>query len=209
VTLVVVTGTGTDVGKTWVTAGVAAILRARRIPTRAWKPAQSFAPDDRVTDAESLAVGTGQDAYDICPSHRWLPTPMAPPMAAAALGLPRFTIADLVAECPADDADGVLFVEGAGGVRSPLADDGDTRALADALRPDVVLLVADAGLGTINDVRLSCAALRGHTVVVHLNRFDAGNDVHIRNRDWLRTRDGLDVVTDIEAVAARLVSLSR
>lgn len=208
-TLVVVTGTGTDIGKTWVTAGVAAILRARGVATRAWKPVQSFAPGDRVTDAEALAGGTGQDPHTVCPSHRWLPTPMAPPMAAIALDLPMFTIADLVAECPAADAAGVLFVEGAGGVRSPLADDGDTRALADALHPDLVLLVADAGLGTINDVRLSCAALRGHTVLVHLNRFDAGDELHLRNRDWLRTRDGLDVVTDIEAVANEVAKLSR
>jgi dethiobiotin synthetase len=208
VTLVVVTGTGTDVGKTWVTAGVAAILRARGVATRAWKPVQSFAPSDRSTDAEALAAGTGQDPYAVCPAHRWLPTPRAPPMAAIALGLPMFTIAELVAECPADDG-GVLLVEGAGGVRSPLADDGDTRALADAVRPDLVLLVADAGLGTINDVRLSCAALRGHTVLVHLNRFDAGNELHVRNRDWLRTRDGLDVVTDIVAVAAKVSQISR
>ena len=51
-------------------------------------------------------------------------------------------------------------METAGGVRSPLAgDDGDAVALAGSLMPDVVVLVADAGLGTINAVRLTVAAL--------------------------------------------------
>ncbi len=54
------------------------------------------------------------------------------------------------------------------------------------------MLVADAGLGTINAVRLTVDALRaGPTVlsaalVVVLNRFDAAEDLHVRNRQWLQ-----------------------
>jgi dethiobiotin synthetase len=115
-------------------------------------------------------------------------------MAAAALGLPSFVVADLVGELrwPADPAD-VGLVETAGGVRSPIADDGDCVTFCRALAPDVLLLVADAGLGTLNSVRLSVAALDGDVVVV-LNRFDPGNDVHRRNAAWLAERDGLRVV---------------
>ena len=72
----------------------------------------------------------------VCPAHRWYAIPMAPPMAAAALGLPAFTIADLAAEtaarAPAPSAS--RFVEGAGGPRSPLAADGDNVDLARARR---------------------------------------------------------------------------
>ena len=64
----------------------------------------------------------------------------------------------------------------------------------------VDVLVADAGLGTINAVHLSIDALAGHRVVVFLNRFDAGEDLHVRNRDWLTTRAGLEIVTDPEAL---------
>ena len=35
-------------------------------------------------------------------------------------------------------------------------------------------------------------------------RFDATDDLHRRNAAWLRTREGLEVVTDLEALAARL-----
>jgi dethiobiotin synthetase len=126
-------------------------------------------------------------------------------MAADALGHEPFTIADLVAEIPPDAAE-VVFVESAGGVRSPLADDGDTVTLADACAPALVVLVADAGLGTISAVRLAVDALARHRVVVHLNRFDAANDLQRRNREWLVTREGLEVVTDPEALADCLIA---
>jgi dethiobiotin synthetase len=184
------TGTGTGVGKTWVGAQLAATLPG----ARAWKPAQSYAPGEGPTDAEVLAAATGQSPHEVCPPHRWYPVPLAPPEAADELGLPPFTIADLVAERPVADT---LLVEGAGGVRSPLASDGDTVALVEALEPDVVVLVAHAGLGAINDVRLSAAALAPWPVVVLLNRYDPTGRVCVRNEALLR-RDGFDVVTDLE-----------
>ncbi|MBV8560261.1 MAG: AAA family ATPase, partial [Acidimicrobiia bacterium] len=53
--LVLVAGTGTEVGKTWVAARLAEALRARGTRVAARKPAQSFAPDEGPTDAEALA----------------------------------------------------------------------------------------------------------------------------------------------------------
>jgi dethiobiotin synthetase len=207
--LVLVAGTGTDIGKTWLTARVAAALVARGVDVSARKPAQSFAPDDTSTDADVLGAATGEHAEIVCPPARWYPTPMAPPMAADALGRSAFTIADLVTELPDDEADGILFVESAGGVRSPIADDGDTAALADALLPALVVLVADAGLGTINAVRSSVDALDRHPTRVFLNRFDAADDLHRRNYDWLVARDGLEVDTDPEALASFLAERVR
>jgi len=72
------------------------------------------------------------------------------------------------------------------------------------LRPDLVVLVADAGLGTINGVRLSMAALHAGTpggnaapvpVVVVLDRFDGRHEIHCRNRQWLAERDAYPVIT--------------
>jgi dethiobiotin synthetase len=207
--LVLVAGTGTDIGKTWLTARLATALDARGVPARARKPAQSFAPDDTVTDAHVLGAATGARADVVCPPTRWYPTPMAPPMAADALGRPAFTIADLVRELPDDDPGAVLLVESAGGVRSPIADDGDTVALADALAPALVVLVADAGLGTINAVRMSVDALRDHETRVFLNRYDATDDLHRRNLAWLVAREGLEVETDPEALAGFLAERVR
>jgi dethiobiotin synthetase len=209
---ILIAGTGTEVGKTYVTARLAAALRAQGIAVAARKPVQSNTADDPWTDADALAAATGEDPLVVCPPHRRFPLAMAPPMAADALGRAPFTISDLTAEITANGPDDELtFVESAGGVRSPLATDGDTVALAEALQPALVVLVADAGLGTINAVHLSIDALLGHRVVVFLNRFDARDDLHARNRDWLVTRAGLEVVTDpetLERVVAAVLATS-
>jgi dethiobiotin synthetase len=88
-------------------------------------------------------------------------------------------------------------------LRSPLADDGDCAALLRAVGADLVVLVADAGLGTLNSVRLTVGALDGPVVVV-LNRYDDGDALHRANRAWLVDRDGLDVVTSVEELATSL-----
>lgn len=204
--LIVCAGTGTDVGKTWVGAAVLRRLVERHIPVAARKPAQSFAAgDEGATDADLLAAAVGVEPQAVCPAHRWYPVPMAPPMAAEALGRPPFTLADLAAELawPSPEP-AVRWIESAGGVRSPIAADGDTVALCRLVDPEAVVLVADAGLGTINAIRLSVEALGRPGVVVFLNRYDDGEDLHRRNLDWLAHRCGLDVVTRVEALAARL-----
>jgi dethiobiotin synthetase len=208
--VVVVAGTGTEVGKTWVAARVAAHARAAGLRVLARKPAQSFEPASGPTDADLLAAATGQQPADVCPPHRWYERALAPPMAADALRRPPFTVADVAGEVGAGwtGADLVL-VESAGGVRSPLAVDGDTVDLVAALRPDRVLLVADAGLGTINAVRLSVDALAGPPVTILLNRFDASLDVHRRNRSWLAERCGGDVEVDVAALGAGVAQAAR
>lgn len=205
-TLVLVAGTGTDIGKTWVTAAVARDLRARGVVVGARKPAQSFVSDDppSTRDAALLAAATGECPDDVCPPHRAYGVPMAPPMAAEQLKRPPVRLADLVAELRWPDGVEVGFVESAGGVRSPQAEDGDVVDLARAIRPALVLLVADAGLGTINLVRLSVGAMDGHRVLVVLNRFDPSDDLHRRNHDWLLERDGFDVVNTVGATGERL-----
>ncbi|HEY7072770.1 MAG TPA: dethiobiotin synthase [Acidimicrobiales bacterium] len=209
--LVLVTGTGTEVGKTWVACRLARALRARGLMVAARKPAQSYDryDDEADTDAGLLAHATGEHPAIVCPRHRWYAVPMAPPMAAEALGRPPFTIAELADELVWAPGVGVGLVESAGGLRSPLAADGDSVTLAEALRPERVLLVADAGLGTINAVRLSAAALAGWPVTVVLNRYDPGDDLHVRNHEWLATRDGLDVVTDPADLVATIVGWPR
>ncbi|MFI5047920.1 MAG: ATP-dependent dethiobiotin synthetase BioD [Acidimicrobiia bacterium] len=200
--LVLVTGTGTDVGKTWWTAAVARGLRSAGMRVSARKPVQSGAPGDP-TDAAALAAASGEPEDEVTPPHRTLAVPWAPPMAADELGLPPFTVADLVRETEWHDDVDIGLVEGVGGPRSPLAADGDTVTLASALSPDVVVVVGDAGLGAVNAVRLSVGVLAGHPVVVALNRFGA-EPLHERNLASLRG-DGLTVVTTPAELVTMLI----
>jgi dethiobiotin synthetase len=195
-------GTATDVGKTWFGAATLAALRQAGRTVAARKPLQSHDPaDGHPTDAEVLAGATGEPADAVCPPERTFGVPMAPPMAADVLGRRCPTTAELLAALARPAVD-LLWVEGVGGPRSPLAADGDGVDLQRALAPDRTVLVADAGLGTVNAVRLSVAAL-GECLVA-LNRFDADDDLHQRNLDWLRTREGLVVVTSPSALAESL-----
>jgi dethiobiotin synthetase len=203
--LVVCAGTGTEVGKTWVGAAVLAELRRRGATVSARKPVQSHDPeDDSPLDGAMLAAATGEAADDVCPGHRTLGVPMAPPMAADVLGQPAPTLDDLVGELrwpePAPD---LCWLELVGGPRSPIAADGDGVDLTARVRPDVVVLVADAGLGTINAVVLSSAPFLdlGLEPVVALNRYDPEVDLHRRNRAWLADRCPGAVVTDVPALA--------
>jgi dethiobiotin synthetase len=200
--VVVALGATTEVGKTWVGAAVLTELVAvgRRVAAR--KPVQSFAPGDGPTDADVLAAATRERPDDVCPPHRWYPLPMAPPMAADALGRPSFAVADLAAELSWPAGVDVGWVETVGGPRSPVALDGDSAALAAVLDPDLLVLVVDGRLGAINAARLSVAALHAPPVVV-LNR-DDGSDVFARNRAWLES-EGVDVVAGPHDLVRRIL----
>jgi dethiobiotin synthetase len=205
--LVVCLGTATEVGKTWVGAATLAALRAGGHRVSARKPAQSHDPaEPAALDGEVLAAATGEAAGSVCSPHRTYPVAMAPPMAAEVLDRPVPTMAEVLDELTWPDPPPELrWVEAVGGPRSPLAADGDGVDLVQALAPDEVVLVADAGLGTINAVLLSVAPLRelGVEPLVVLNRFDAAEVLHRRNATWLQ-RAGVIVLEGPKALAAVL-----
>ncbi len=201
-TLVFVAGTATDIGKTWWAAALARELRTAGVQVAARKPVQSGEPG-ATTDADVLADATGEDPDTVCPPSRTLAVPWAPPMAARELGLAPFTTADLAGGISWPPSVDVGLVEGVGGPRSPISDDGDNVSLVHLVAPDLVVLVADAGLGTINAVRLSVDAFADFPVVVALNRY-ADDPLHARNREHLVAVDGLDVETAPRALADRL-----
>ena len=210
--LVAVVGTGTEVGKTWVACRLLEAWRRRGLSVSARKPAQSFDPAEGVpTDAELLAAATGEDPDSVCDRRHWYPVPLAPPMAARRLGVAAPVLGELLAglDWPHQPCH-VGLLETAGGLRSPQATDGDALDMVVGARPDLVVTVADAGLGTIGAVRLVSQALEVEELpyVVVLNRFDSSEPLHQENLIWLRDVDGLDVVAGaegIESVADRVV----
>lgn len=199
--LVVVTGTATEVGKTWLTARVASVLRAQGTEVAARKPVMSFDPAEETNDAQVLAQATGEEETTICPPHRRYGVAMAPPMAADVLKRPRLKMNELVDELHLPDR-GVALVEGVGGVRSPLAHDGDTISLTERLNPSYVVVVAPSGLGAINDVLTTRDSLGDRwPLIVFLNRFDASDNLHARNLAWLRDEESVPLAVTPQRVA--------
>ncbi|WP_327674188.1 dethiobiotin synthase [Kitasatospora sp. NBC_00458] len=161
--IVFVTGTGTEVGKTVTTAAVAAAALRAGLRVAVLKPGQTgVAPGEPgdVQEVDRLAGGP----LTLRELARF-PEPLAPDTAARRAGLPYLAAED-VAKAVADLADGhdLVLVEGAGGLL--VRYDGQGRTLADqaqAVRglglPAEVLLVATAGLGTLNTTTLTAEAL--------------------------------------------------
>ena len=206
VTIVAVAGTGTDVGKTYVTAALLAALRARghrRSPPA--NPCSRSQPATPTTDADVLARRDRRGPARRVPARTaGSPLPMAPPMAAEALGLPPFTIADLAGEVRAEHRRRRARARRDRGRRAlphrrrrRLPPRSSTRS-----RPRSSSSSPTPGLGTINLVRLSRDALwqraLGRRVPQPVRR--ALTTCTRATRDWLRTREGLEVVTDIEAL---------
>ncbi len=206
--LVTVLGTDTEVGKTWLSAALLRAWSEAGLTVSARKPVQSFDPaDDHPTDAEVLSVASGEPVSAVC-IHS-LAVPMAPPMAAVALGQPPLHLHELLDAGEFTTNSDVGVVEGVGGVFSPIADDADNVEFALALEPDAIVLVGDSRLGAINAVRGAVAGLRAHPgdLFIFLNRFEPSDDLHVANLEWLRDRDGLGVYTEPTELADAIRSV--
>jgi dethiobiotin synthetase len=156
VSVVVVTGTDTGVGKTVATAALACNARLAGIDVAVCKPVQSGIADG---DDDLAEVGRLSGVTELHGLAR-LPEPLAPALAAARAGesLPtREGIGALVAEV--DRPGGLTLVEGAGGLLVEIGAGGCTlRDLAlDLAAP--VLVVVRAGLGSLNHTALTLEAL--------------------------------------------------
>ncbi|MGW4242803.1 dethiobiotin synthase [Nocardia sp. NPDC004722] len=152
--LLFVTGTSTDVGKTIVTAALAATAAASGLNVAVCKPAQTGVAPGEPGD---LAVITGLSGVTRTVELARYPEPLAPDTAARRSGHPLLTLSETVAGIEScADADLVL-VEGAGGL---LVRIGDFTLLDLAQKLSApVLLVAAAGLGTLNHSELTTRTL--------------------------------------------------
>ncbi|MEU3492944.1 dethiobiotin synthase [Kitasatospora cineracea] len=160
-TVLFVTGTGTEVGKTLTTAAVAALSPG---PVAVLKPGQTGLGPDEPGDVAEVVRLAGPLVHEVELAR--YPEPLAPETAARRAGLPALDpedVAKAVAGLAAEYR--TVLVEGAGGLLVRYDERG--RTLADQalacrrLGLDVeFLLVAAAGLGTLNATALTAEALR-------------------------------------------------
>ncbi len=161
-TVLIITGTSTGVGKTVATAALGANARSAGIDVAVCKPVQTGAGvaggegDDDLAEIGRLA-GIGA----LVGIARY-PEPLAPAAAAQLAGRPLPTGQQIADAIDSIDRPGRLtLVEGAGGLLVELSSDGATlRHLAVAFDAPV-LVVCEAGLGTLNHTALTLEALAG------------------------------------------------
>ena len=190
---VFITGTNTDVGKTYIGVLLAQALREKNINVIPRKPIESGCKkiDDELIPADALALqqaaGYEGDLTDVCP-YRFEP-PISP-VRAAHLANRILTTNQLVNICLSGSEKGFSLVEGAGGFYTPLTEDGLNADLATALQLPVILVAEDT-LGCINQVLLTVEAikLRGlNLIAVVLNNIHNDRDEQMDNAADLRER---------------------
>jgi dethiobiotin synthase len=166
-----VTGTGLGVGKT-----VATVVLARRDAGEGrrvayLKPVQTGVEPRNPGDAGFVGAATGLPAHEALRFTARLDPALAADQAAVTIGFEW-----LVDLCRGySGAVDVLYVEGTGGLLSPLSGDRTMADLAQSLNAELIV-VTRPGLGTLNHVALTLEAARARALQVQglvVNRFPA------------------------------------
>jgi dethiobiotin synthetase len=163
-----VTATDTGAGKTFVTAGIARLLRRQGRAFRVCKPVATGAEwhGGRLLsdDTRRLAEAAGDDEYEqVTP---WtFPLPAAPPVAARKAGA-TLLLEGLAAAVRRRASPGVpVLVEGVGGLLCPLTERETVADLAAVLGLPLVVVVRRS-LGTLNHALLTLEVARGRGLAV-------------------------------------------
>jgi dethiobiotin synthetase len=160
--VLVVTGTDTGVGKTVVSAALTTLAAVRGSSVAVVKPAQTGVTSDEPGDVDEIArlAGSGERF-----EYARYPDPLSPAAAARHGGLPPLDLAKTATRITelAEDYR-LVVVEGTGGLLVRYDEDGATIAdLARMLRAPI-LVVVHAGLGTLNHTALTLEALANHGI---------------------------------------------
>ncbi|MUL63613.1 dethiobiotin synthase [Mycobacterium sp. CBMA 234] len=164
-TVLLVAGTDTGVGKTIATAALACAAHQAGLHVTVCKAVQTgIAPAAGHGDDDLAEVARLAGITSLVPGWRY-PEPLAPVAAAELAGMALPTRAELLALIRNVDRSGQLtLVEGAGGLLVELGADGTTlRDLAVELGAAVLVVVAP-GLGTLNHTGLTVESLAAHGI---------------------------------------------
>ena len=197
---VLITGTDTGVGKTWIGVMLLELLSRRGVVVRPRKPVESgciesadgLVPSDGV--AYYKAAGGVEPLSSIC---RYRLQPALSPDRAAFLEGMVIGLKDVIEACRAGVNPGdFLLLEGAGGFCSPLTSDGLNADLALAMGLPVLLVTSDR-LGAIHQTIATSEAIvhRGLSLAgVVLNSVTPSPDPRMKNADFLSRWLGREVI---------------
>lgn len=204
--------TGTDIGKTYVTALIIKKLRQSGFNAGYYKAALSGAEiiNNRLVpgDAKYVCDTAGLNCDPATLVSYLYHTSAAPHLAASREGNPLEL--DVVRQDFASTTTqyNYVVVEGAGGIICPLRDDATAKIdqidVIKTLRLPVII-VADAGLGAINAGLLTLEYAKTQHIYVTgfiLNHYKADNFLHIDNKAQLERRGGVPVIACVEQNAA-------
>ncbi|MGN0178315.1 MAG: dethiobiotin synthase [Monoglobaceae bacterium] len=203
-----ITGTGTDVGKTYVTGLIIKKLRENEKNAAYYKAAMSG--NNRRTDGslipgDALQVktisGIKQPLEEMCPYV--YETAVSPHLASKIEGNPVETETILKGFDEVCCKYDYVTAEGSGGIICPLRFDEQKVQLEDFItaRSMSCLIIADAGLGTINAVVLTYEYMKAHNIPakgIIFNHYESGNRLHEDNKLMCEYMTGLRVLACVK-----------
>lgn len=211
-----ITATGTDIGKTYVSALIVKKMREQGFDCGYYKPVLSGveAKDGKLTKSDcNYVVETANIPVcaDDCVTYWWKEA-VSPHLASFRAGEVISTEkikSDFSKACEKYD---YLLVEGAGGITCPLRLEGEKYLLKDLIKDlnCAVLIVADGGLGTINSTLLTIEYARKYGIKVNgiiLNNYEPDNFMHQDNLKQTEYLTGVKVVATVEKGSKEIVLL--
>lgn len=203
-----ITGTGTDIGKTYVTGLIVKKLAQAGCKPAYYKAAMSGnnrRPDGSLIPGDALFVkecaGIEQDLDSMC--HYVYENAYSPHLASRIEGHPvemQVVRQGFYALVPQYD---YITVEGSGGILCPICFDEAKIQLEDIIK-DLHLsciMIADAGLGTINNVVLTYEYMKAHNLPVKgviFNNYHPGNVMEDDNIRMCQYMTNLPVLAKVQ-----------
>ena len=187
-----ITGSDTDVGKTYITCQLIRQLAQFNLALEVRKPAESgceLNESGEMIPADGLklqAANRHAETIDRITPFKFRAA-LAPHRAARMEGQ-QLRLNDLLSACTRDDSNSTLIVEGAGGFYSPLTEDGLNADLACLLQLPVIIVINDK-IGAVNQALLTIQAVenRGLPIAaIILNEVEGAKNPDMNNRDDLQ-----------------------
>lgn len=203
-----VTATGTDIGKTYISALLVKKLRESGLNCGYYKPALSGAikqPDDSLLPGDcDFVVKTSKlnikpmDCVTYCFEEA-----VSPHLAAERLGV-KIEKSKIKSEFEQREKNyDYLVVEGAGGITCPFNMKEEVLLLPDIIKALGlnIVIVADGGLGTINSVLLTVEYAKQQGINIKgliLNNFEEDNFMHLDNKKQIERLTGINVIATVK-----------
>ena len=195
-----ITATGTDIGKTYVSGLIAEYMKNKGLDIGYYKAALSGSSDIKDSDAWYVKEKANlSDSYNEMVSYTYKHA-YSPHLAAQIEGNPPNIEIIRKAYKNISEKHDYIIVEGSGGIICPIRyDDNKKIFLEDIIKQLNIpsIIIADAGLGTINSTVLTIEYMRNKNLKINgiiLNRFEITNKMHDDNKKMIEDMTGVKII---------------
>lgn len=212
-----ITATGTDIGKTYVSALIIKKMREAGFNCGYYKPVLSgvFELGGKLVESDPnyvIDVAKIPTTADECVSYWWKEA-VSPHLAAKRVNQ-KIDIDKIKYDfSQMNKKYDYLLIEGAGGITCPLKIEKDEKYLLKDLIWELglsTIIVADAGLGTINSTLLTVEYARANGIEVEgiiLNNYESDNFMHWDNLEQVENLTGVNVIATVSRNSNNIVLL--